>query len=41
MLQKDRWGAFSIGMGQDIAAQVIVSALQVTVMGGDKTTDNK
>lgn len=41
MLQKDGWGVFAIGMGQDIAAQVIISALQVTVMGGDKTTDTQ
>lgn len=41
MLQEDGWEAFAMGMGQDIAAQVIISALQVTIMGGHKTTDTK
>lgn len=36
MLQEDGWGAFAIGMGQDIAAQVIISALQVTAADNSK-----
>lgn len=35
MLQKDGWRAYAIGIGQDVAAQVTILALQVTVMGGD------
>lgn len=39
MLQNDGWGAHAVGTGQGTAAQVIVLAPQVTVMGGDKATD--
>ena len=39
MLQNDGWGACAVGMGQGTAAQVMVLALQITVMGGDKATN--
>lgn len=39
MLQNNGWKAYAVGMVQGTASQVMVLALQVTVMGGDKATD--
>lgn len=38
-LQNGGWGGYAVGMGQGAAAQALILALQVAVMGGDEATD--